>query len=116
VLLTPREGERVEDLIKLNKEWFDSVVEVIDPWSQSYVASLKIVWVRCYGFPISLWNRDRFSKVVGEVAFLVSIDKATKAWKNLEFARLQVCLLKSCYARLSKGMQINGQVYNISIE
>jgi len=30
-LLTPREGERIEDLIMLNKEWFDSVFDVIDP-------------------------------------------------------------------------------------
>jgi len=31
VLLTPKEGERMEDLIKLNKEWFDNVFEVIEP-------------------------------------------------------------------------------------
>jgi len=57
-----------------------------------------------------------FSKVVGEVASLVSIDEATEYWENLEYTRLQVCLLKSCNGRLSKGMRINGQVYNICIE
>lgn len=66
--------------------------------------------------PILLWNRDCFSKVIGEVATLVDIDKATKAWENLEYARLQVRLLKSCCARLAKGMMINGHVYNICIE
>lgn len=60
VLLTPREGERMKDLIKLNKEWFESVLDVIDPWSKSCVASHKIVRVRCYGLSISLWNKDCF--------------------------------------------------------
>jgi len=54
--------------------------------------------------------------VVGEVASLVDIDKATESLDNLEYARLQVRLLKSCSARLAKGMKINDHVYNICIE
>ena len=53
-LLTPREGESMEDLITLNKEWFDSVFDVINHWSETHVAGHKIVWVRCYGLPVSL--------------------------------------------------------------
>jgi len=33
VLLTPKEGERMEDIIKLNNNWFMSVFGVIEPWS-----------------------------------------------------------------------------------
>jgi len=115
-LLTPREGERLEDIIALNKQWFESVFESIEPWSDALVAGHKITWVRCYGLPISMWNRDCFTKVIGEVATLVDIDKATKAWENLEYARLQVRLLKSSNARLANGMMINGLVYNVCIE
>lgn len=115
-VLTPREGEQMEDLIMFNKEWFENVFEVIEPWSDSHVAGHKIVWVRCYVLPISLWNKYYFSKVVGEVVSLVFIDKATKSWDNLEYARLQLRLLKSCSISLAKGMKINGHVYNICIE
>jgi len=103
-LLTPREGESMEDLLKLNKEWFESVFEIVDPWLEDYIAGHKIVWVRCYGLLITFWNKDYFSKVVGEVAKLVAIDKSTLLWENLEYARLQVHLLKNCNARLAKGM------------
>jgi len=67
----------------------------------------KIVWVRCCGLPITLCNKDCFSKVVSEKASLMSIDKATLIWENLEYARLQVRLLKNHNARLLKGMRIN---------
>jgi len=87
-LLTPREGENMEDLIKLNKECFDSVFDGVEPWMEAHVVSHKIVWVRCYGLPIPFWNKDCFAKVVGEVATLVSIDKFTLMWENLESARL----------------------------
>ena len=82
-LLTPRDGESMEDLLKLNKEWFESFFEIIDPWSEDYVAGHKIVWVRCYGLSITFWNKDCFSKVVGEVAELVAIDNSTLLWRTL---------------------------------
>ena len=90
VLLTPKEGESMEDIIKLNKSWFTSVFEAIEPWSTSVVATHRLVWARCYGLPISLWNKDCLSKLVGEVAQLVSFDASTELWENLEYARIQL--------------------------
>jgi len=87
VLLTPKEGERLEEIIKLNNEWFTSLFEVIEPWSESLVVDHRLVWARCYGVPFSLWNRDCLTKAVGDAAELVSIDDATEQWENLEFAR-----------------------------
>jgi len=116
VMLTPVDGECMENLIKENRDWMESFFEVINPWSDEYLSGHKIVWVRCTGLPLSLWNRDCFAKVVGEVASLVSIDEDTMNWENLEYARLQVRLLRSCNVRLSKAFKINGQIYNINIE
>jgi len=45
VPLTPKQDERMDELINLNKEWFESVFEVIDPWSELFVVGHKIVWV-----------------------------------------------------------------------
>jgi len=94
VLLTPKDGDRMDNIIKLNNEWFVSLFYSIEPWSESYEAGHKIVWVRCYGIPLTLWNKHCFSKVVGEVASLVKIDESTRLWENLKYARLQVRLLK----------------------
>jgi len=43
VLLTPKDGDRMDDIIKLNNEWFVSLFDDIEPWSDSYVAGHKIV-------------------------------------------------------------------------
>ena len=115
VLLTPKKGEQMEDIIKLNNKWFTSMFDDIEPWSESYVAGHKLVWVRCYGLPITLWTKDCLSKVVGEMAELTTIDEATEQWENLEYARIQVWVLKSCKVEVSKGYSINGQIFNINI-
>jgi len=104
ILLTPREGERIDNIIKLKKDWFDSVFRDFKPWSDSLAASHRLIWVRCYGLPLSLWNKDCLSKVVGEVATLVSIDDGTVLWENLEYARIQVRTRKSSSASLTKKL------------
>ena len=106
----------MEELIKLNKEWLESIFQNIDPWSAEHVAGNKLAWVRCYRIPLTMWNTDCFSKVVSETTTLVSVDESTVQWENLEYARLQVRLLKNCSARVSKKMRINGQTLSIFIE
>jgi len=41
---------------------------IVEPWSENHVAGHKMVWVRYYGLPFSLWNEDCFAKVVGEIS------------------------------------------------
>ena len=116
VLLTPKGGERMDDLIKHNKEWFESFLKIIDPWSESLVVDHKIVWVRCYELSLSHWNKDCLSKVVEEFGSLVFVDEIMETWEILEYARVQVQMLKSCNARVTKRFKINGIDYNIYIE
>lgn len=115
-LLTPREEVNMKELIDLNKEWFESVLQKIEPWTEESVAEHRVVWVRCYGLPLPLWTKDCFSKLVGEEASLVSIDETTVMWENLEYARLQVRLLKNRNARMVKSMMINEQEVTIYVE
>ena len=111
VLLSSMAEVRMEELVKLNKEWFNN----IKPWSASEAVSYKRVWVRCYGVSFHLWSKECLSKVVGEVATVVEVDEATLSWECLEYARCYVRLLRSCKAELSKVYQINGSLYNITI-
>jgi len=64
----------MEELININKEWFKSVFPNIEPWSAELVAGHKVVWMRCYWLSRTFWKKHCFSKVVGEVVMLVSID------------------------------------------
>jgi len=115
VLMTPKAIERIEDIVKLNNEWFQRFFEDIKLWSASCVEGYKVVWVKCYVLPLPLWSKECFSKIVGEVETLVDVDEATLAWECLEYARLWVRLLQSSKAEMSKGFRINGVVYNINI-
>ena len=115
VLLIPKAEERMEDIVKLNNGWFDCFFDDIKPWTESLVVSYKRVWVRCYGLPLQLWNKECFSKITEDVATLVEVDGATLSWNRLEYARFKVCVLKSRKVELAKGVRINGRMYNIAL-
>jgi len=119
VMLTPREGEAMEDLLKMNRGWFDSLFSSISPWASNCGASHRSVWVRCYALPLPAWNRDCFSKVIGELsraATVEAIDEATLNWEVLEYARLRVRVPTAGSVRMARRMQINVQMCNILIE
>ena len=119
VLHSPREGEAMENIMKLNKGWFESVFSSVSPWSFSSGASHRIVWVRCYGLPLPVWNKECFTKVVGELsreAVVVSIDKATLTWEVLEYARLKVRVQNARSVRWARRMQINGHMCSMLVE
>ena len=104
---------------KVNNEWVESTFESFKPWSASSGPSHKVVWVRCYGLPLPLWNEECFTKLIEALApsaMLVGIDSYTKAWGNLEFARLQIRILKCERARMPECVRINNQLCNILIE
>jgi len=84
VLLSPKAEVSMEELVKLHNEWFNSVFEEIKTWSSSEVVSYKRVWVKCYGISFHLWSKECLSKVVGEVATVLEVDKATLSWDFLE--------------------------------
>jgi len=115
VLLTPREGETMEELLKLNRKWFDNLFVSIKPWSTAQVVSHKEVWVRCYGLSISLWKKDCFARVVGDETTLISIDNATLLWENLQYARLKIRLKFDRFVGGTKKMKVNDHMLSIFV-
>jgi len=62
VLLTPKEGEQMEDLIKLNKEWFESVFEVIDPCQNPMYQARKLYGLDAMVYPFHCGIRIAYQK------------------------------------------------------
>ena len=116
ILLTPREGEHARDIIRDNKDWFDSFFLSIKPWMVSCVADHKLTWVRCYGLPLPFWKEECYTKVLGKSVTLVSVDTSSLLWEKLEYVRLQVRCRYNYNPRTVKSMHINEQRCNILIE
>jgi len=67
---------KLSQVIEANRESLCNVFEVLKPWGAGKLVGNIIVWVRCRGVLLSMWNVECFQSVVSSVENLVEIDEA----------------------------------------
>jgi len=116
VLLTGEDDTDMKKVIEENSEWLSMVFTSLQPWTEDIGPRHKIVWVRCRGIPLYLWNEECFRILTASVGTLIDIDKNTMTWERLEYARLKVRLPIGSDTKMYKKMTINGNLYNVHLE
>jgi len=116
VLLKGKNETNIKEAIEENKEWFEEMIDTIIPWEEQFVAVDKLVWVRCRGLPLKLWNSECFKHITALLGTLVEVDEATLALEKLEYARFKIRVLVGCEAKLTSYMKINEVLYQVSVE
>ncbi|ESW22039.1 hypothetical protein PHAVU_005G121500 [Phaseolus vulgaris] len=111
VLLMGENKTKVKEAIEENKEWFEDLFDTIIPWEDQFVAVDKLVWVRCRGLPLKLWNTECFKHIVALLGTLVEVDEATMTLDELEYARFKVRVSVGCEAKITSYMRINEVLY-----
>ncbi|ESW30479.1 hypothetical protein PHAVU_002G156300 [Phaseolus vulgaris] len=116
VLLKGENEMTIKEAIEENKEWFEEIFDTIIPWNEQFVAVDKLVWVRCRGLPLKLWNYDCFKHIAALLGTLVEIDEATLALEEMEYARFRIRVSVGCEAKITSYMNINDVLYQVSVE
>jgi len=107
---------KIKEAIEENKEWFEEMFDTIIPWEDQFVAVDKLVWVRCRGLPLKLWNTDCFKHIAALLGTLIEVDEATLALEELEYARFKIRVSVGCEAKITSYMKINEVLYQVSVE
>jgi len=116
ILITGHEGEDLGRLIGENKELCESLFESTIPWSKEQIAGNKIVWLRCRGLPLTLWNEECLRKVVAPIGPMVSTTDTLLLGENLEYVRFKARLHIACKVQKKVDMKINDTMYHITLE
>lgn len=115
VLLTGEEGAKVIDIWKKAGGWLREIFDDIQPWSPKMVPERRIIWVKCEGIPLHLWNTQFFQEITKEVGELIAVAGETSNFLKLDGARL--CMRTAIFEPvfLHYKMEINGNLSNIRI-
>ncbi|KAK8472198.1 hypothetical protein PHAVU_002G142300, partial [Phaseolus vulgaris] len=116
VLLKGENELKIKEGIEENKAWFEEMFDTIIPWEEQFVAVDKLVWVRCRGLPLKLWNTDCFKHIAALLGTLIEVDEATMALEELEYARFKIRVSVGCEAKITSYMKINEVLYQVSVE
>ena len=116
VLLKGENKTKIKEAIEENKEWFEEMFDTTIPWEEHFVAVDRIVWVRCRGLSLKLWNSDCFKHIAALLGSLVEVDEVTSTLEKLEYARFKIRVPVGCEAKLTRYMKINDVLYQVSEE
>jgi len=116
VLMKRENDTKIKETVEDNKEWFEELFDTIIAWEEQFVAVDKLVWVRCRGLPLKLWNSECFKHIAALLGTLVEVDEATIALEELEYARFKIRVSVGCEAKLTSYMRINEVLYQVSVE
>lgn len=115
VLLTGEEGANVREIWNQASDWLDEHFSSISPWKPEMVPSKRMIWVRCEGIPLHLWNTSFFENVTKEAGELVAVADETRSFKKIDAARLclRTEIMESVFLHFK--MQLNRNLYNIRL-
>ncbi|KAL7205726.1 hypothetical protein ACSBR2_018618 [Camellia fascicularis] len=75
VVLTFKSKEEMKTNFRLVKEWLKEWCEVATEWKPDmHLEQERCLWLRCYGVPLNLWNRDTFTKLGGLWGKVLNLD------------------------------------------
>ncbi|XP_057432259.1 uncharacterized protein LOC130725013 [Lotus japonicus] len=86
-LLSGEQEENLEDTIKRSEDWMNEMFSSLVPWSPKISLEYRMVWVRCYGFPLHVWKRNSLEKLISPIGSLIEMETSTESMSCIEFAR-----------------------------
>ncbi|CAL0299905.1 unnamed protein product [Lupinus luteus] len=115
VLLAPKDGECVKEVMFDALVWSTNLFLSLSSWTDDCVEAGRLVWIRCFGLPIHVWNEESFSLLAKEFGSLLEVDKASSLKECLEYCRLMI--RTSSWSRIEDdiGACISGKEYTIHI-
>ncbi|KAL7185377.1 hypothetical protein ACSBR2_027338 [Camellia fascicularis] len=91
IVLTFKSQEELKSNICNIKEWFKNWSQFVVEWKPGvYLEQERCVWLRCYGLPLSLWNRGTFNNIGSFWGTVLSLDDDICQPKSFSHSRIRV--------------------------
>ncbi|KAL9276261.1 hypothetical protein ACSQ67_026191 [Phaseolus vulgaris] len=89
-------------MVEENKGDLGNLFRKVEKWSNKLLPQYRLVWVRCWGLPFSLWNKQVFEKVVAQAMEVVAIDEVTSSFEEIKYTKFKVRMPIACDANVHR--------------
>ena len=90
VLLPGLSDHKAQQIIRMEAETRNSLFYSLRKWTPDCRPRNRVVWLQVWGFPIQVWDKDNFRKVVAAIGDVIELDDDTEDRYRLDRARLLV--------------------------
>ena len=108
-------GNNVSEMVEENKEWLSKFFIAIEPWSPDLMPGKRLVWLRCLGIPINIWNKEGIGKVAARFGEVVMVAESSLKLDNIQYARALVRTASHKPIDAFMKMKVNRSMYNVRV-
>jgi hypothetical protein len=112
LLQSPCEGE-LQEVMKINKLWWDQCFLKIIPWQPKLLSESRDIWIQLYGIPIHAWEEGSFKMVAGRFGVFLDFDEATVAKHRLDVARVKLRTVRRGMIDNVVQLKVQGVAYDV---
>jgi hypothetical protein len=106
------EGE-LEEVMKINKQWWDQCFLKIIPWNPKLLSESREIWIQIYGIPLHVWEEGSFKMVAGRFGVFLDFDEATVAKQRLDVARVKLRTMRRGMIDTVLQLLVQGERYDV---
>ncbi|KAL7163897.1 hypothetical protein ACSBR2_039918 [Camellia fascicularis] len=98
------------------KEWFKDLCESIKIWDSEVNAEQeRCLWLRCYGVPLSMWNRSTFSKIGSRWGSVLSLDGNISQPQSFSHGRVRIATGCMEFINQTINLECKGRIHPVLV-
>ncbi|CAL0324595.1 unnamed protein product [Lupinus luteus] len=115
VLISPSEGDDLNEVLKDAKDWISAIFVSFQPWSLDLVVEYRDVWLHCTGIPLQAWSEKFFHQLGNVFGSLQLVDDETRLKTSFEHCRLLI--RTRCPSRINQSLVVlvDGKKFSINV-
>lgn len=115
MLLEEMEEGIISAFLSDDGDWMRDKFSDLRRWSPAEADNERVVWLRCHGVPIHVWNEDFFAALARKFGDFLGTDEPTSKKDSMDVARIKIRTRVYDVFNMVVVVNINGSLYNIKM-
>ena len=116
VVLAFSSMKEMENMLAVGKEWLHQWFEEVYKWEKGMSIDYKrMVWIKCYGVPLNVWNPGTFISIGNLWGEILSLDIAASKLVSFECGKIKVETGSMEVINKVVYLDVNGDIFPIRV-
>ena len=115
VLLLGLTDDQARNLMEEQIEGQDPIFYSMEKWNSRMRPGHRLIWVRCWGIPLMMWDTQHIKKIIAGVGDMVDVEDDVENLRQLDVIRVLIKTSCSPLINHTVSVHMQGEIFNVHI-
>ncbi|KEH40713.1 DUF4283 domain protein [Medicago truncatula] len=113
VLLKAEDPHLIEEAEGRSDPWWRGLFKSVKRWAPNLVSKQRLIWIRCFGLPLHVWDEKTFKKMGALFGEFVDFDEETIGLNRVDMGRIYVLSSSMAFVNEKLRVEVMGVVFDV---